>query len=402
MNAMPQITPNTSAALVLTETTKARIHDAMPAHVDRNAMVARFAEFALQCKKNPALENCSPESVVDALVQSARLGVLPDGKFAAIVPRKVNGTTIACFDPMFRGLMLAVRNSLEKSKNPIVDWYAEVVLRDEDFEEGGGTARFIKHTKKRNGDRRSEKEVELAYSVVVYKDGTTNYHVCTEADIKRARASSTAKTGPWSTDFGEMAKKTAIKAHCKMLPLDPDTSARLDAAMGEDDPVDTVTVRGEVVNNKEQIDPARLESALSAQEHVDTDTGEIAPFDDDPFGHSEPQAPPEPEDPPGMLLTYGVPVPLDLIDSWDKWKTEPCPAKQVAQQIAWERMFEFVKNEHVDYLQKAILFGHEKGELAHPAVQKAAYTLSKIHAKRKRLSAPWDDPRRFVVPTKTS
>jgi hypothetical protein len=74
--------------------------------------------------------------------------------------------------------------------------------------------------------------VRGAYCIVYHKDGTQAVQFMTYADIIRAMLRSPAgSSGPWSTDFGEMARKTVIRNRFKYEPM----SVELARAVALDD-----------------------------------------------------------------------------------------------------------------------------------------------------------------------
>lgn len=82
---------------------------ALPKHINEN----QFVQAALTAMyQNPALQKCSPESLMLALMQCAKLGLDPDGVHAAIVPYG----KAAKFVPMYMGYIeLMYRSGMVES-----------------------------------------------------------------------------------------------------------------------------------------------------------------------------------------------------------------------------------------------------------------------------------------------
>ena len=64
-----------------------------------------------------------------------------------------------------------------------------------------------------------------AYAVCLFKDGQTDFEFMSLKQIEAIRGRSKAgDSGPWKTDWSEMARKTAIRRLSKRLPVDSDMS----------------------------------------------------------------------------------------------------------------------------------------------------------------------------------
>ena len=62
--------------------------------------------------------------------------------------------------------------------------------------------------------------MQAVYAEAVMKSGEKQSAVMTKAEVEGIRNRSRAgKSGPWVTDFAEMAKKTVVRRLSKMLPL---------------------------------------------------------------------------------------------------------------------------------------------------------------------------------------
>lgn len=198
----------------------------------------RFAKIAITViAKSDDLLDCSPQSLLACMMQSAQLGLDLDPALglAYLVPFK--GT--ATFVPGYKGLMELARRSQSVSR--IV---ARAVYANDSFEYEFGTNDWIHH-KPADGDRG---ELTHVYAVAhlappnvidMQRRGkstwepspaTIEFVVLSKADVDKFRARSRAKSGPWFTDYDAMALKTAVRRLSTWLPKSPELqkAVRLD------------------------------------------------------------------------------------------------------------------------------------------------------------------------------
>ena len=110
----------------------------------------------------------------------------------------------------YKGLIELARRSGE-----ISIFRAELVCENDDFSYNKSeVTRHIIDFKKPRGS------VYAVYSYVRFTNNTEDYEVMTKEEVKAIEGRSKAKSsGPWVTDWNEMAKKTVIRRHAKRLPL---------------------------------------------------------------------------------------------------------------------------------------------------------------------------------------
>lgn len=162
-------------------------------------------------QKTPKLAECTQESIFRCAMHAVELGFYPGSvdQKAYLVPYKDQCTLIVGYKGMVE---LAYRSRLIKSiraravyagdkftykdgLNPVLDW------------EPGDTPR-------------DPKNITHAYCIVETKDGGVIYDVMTKAEIDAIRGRSKASgSGPWVTDYAEMAKKTVMRRTLKMAPM---------------------------------------------------------------------------------------------------------------------------------------------------------------------------------------
>jgi len=198
---------------------KPQITTALARHIDPDRFV-RVALTTLQ--RTPALGRCTKESFFGSLMECAQLGLEPDGVFglAYLIPYGDKCQLV----PGYKGLLELMRRS-----GDVLDCYSEVVREGDRFEVRKGLHRDLIH-EPASGNEAAP--VTHVYNVAVLKNGVSRFEVMTCDEVEAIRKRSKAgKSGPWVTDWSEMAKKTVLKRHSKWLPA----SAELRQALAVDD-----------------------------------------------------------------------------------------------------------------------------------------------------------------------
>lgn len=211
---------------------------ALPPHISSEKFI-RVALSAIQNADENELMKADRSSIRKAVLRCAADGLLMNGQEAALVIYKGQ----AQYLPMVRGILKLARNSGEISK--VV---AQVVYERDEFDIQFVTdGPPIVHSPAR-GDRGNMIGV---YALAKLKDGTwTDPEWMTVEQVNKIRARSYAKnSGPWVTDYEQMALKTVIKRAAKRWP----SSTDLDDALHVDDE----------------------EYTAPPVEHVDQETGEV-------------------------------------------------------------------------------------------------------------------------------
>lgn len=182
----------------------------LPAHMSPERM-ARVAITAMT--RTPKLAQCTQASFFKCLLDLSSWGLEPDGRRAHLIPYGKECQLILDY----KGIVeLAFRSGYVKNI------HADVVREGDLFEVNLG--KVTKHTPwdflPQDVRHKDKGDVIAAYCVVEMKDGATKFEVMTRAEIDGIRARSRAgKSGPWVTDFAEMAKKTVFRRASKWLPL---------------------------------------------------------------------------------------------------------------------------------------------------------------------------------------
>ena len=191
---------------------------ALPKHVSPERFV-RVVMTAVQM--TPALLNADRRTLFASAMKASQMGLLPDGREGAIVTFKDQ----AQFMPMVAGIMKMVRNSGE-----ISTWSVQAVYENDNFDFCLGDDEHITHKPALTG----RGKIIAVYSIVSMKDGEKSREVMSVEDVKAIRARSrSGNSGPWVSDFAEMAKKTVVRRHAKRLPMSTD----LDDVLRADDEI---------------------------------------------------------------------------------------------------------------------------------------------------------------------
>lgn len=182
---------------------------ALPKHMSADRM-ARVAITALT--KTPALNECEPASFFKCLLDLSAMGLEPDGRRAHLIPFRNNKRNVTECQLIvdYKGLVELAYRSGE-----IASIHTDVFCEGEEFIEDRG--KVISH----RIDRSKQRGKPLgAYCIVTFKSGSEKHEVMgiheIEAIRKRSRSGS---SGPWVTDWSEMARKTVFRRASKWLPL---------------------------------------------------------------------------------------------------------------------------------------------------------------------------------------
>jgi len=173
--------------------------------------------------KNGKLQQCTPVSFFNCLIDLAAVGLAPDGRHAHLIP--YGKDCVLQID--YKGYVQIILRDPD-----VKTVHAQIVCENDVFEYDAPTSVVKKHTidfKKPRG------EMYAAYTCVTYKDGTCSHHVEAREKIESIRAQSSAwkrfkKDGtkcPWNTHPEPMWMKTVLHQHKKWLNLTADTHEKL-------------------------------------------------------------------------------------------------------------------------------------------------------------------------------
>ena len=235
-----------------------QIESALPIKLD----VERFNRIVItSVQRTPKLLDCTPQSLLAAVMLSAQLGLEPDGlrNMAHLVPY---GNKVQ-FIAGYMGLCnLALRSGQIKKIVP------RIVYGNDHFTYSYGIDEKLEHHPELDTVKRGKPIA--AYAIAWFRDvNDYQFEVMDLEEIESIRNRSMAsKSGPWVTDWNAMAKKTVLRQLCKYLPsttVVPElaTAVGLDEAAdrGEQDVIDLDT--GEIIEQPEV--PATGLDALADQ-----------------------------------------------------------------------------------------------------------------------------------------
>lgn len=188
---------------------------ALPKHLTPE----RFCRVAITAlSRTPKLAECTQESFFRCLLDLSAFGLEPDGRRAHLIPYGNQCTLILDWKGIAE---LALRSGL------IAKLHADIVCENDEF------AYDLGEIKTHKIDFKQPRGAMYAvYALAVTKDGQTFVSVMHKEEVEAIRKRSRAgNSGPWQTDYNEMAKKTAFRRLAKWLPL----SAEFRDALDKDD-----------------------------------------------------------------------------------------------------------------------------------------------------------------------
>jgi recombination protein RecT len=216
--------PEGIRAIISGDRFKGEIAKALPRHLTPD----RFLRIALTAiTKTPKLADCTPESLCACLITLSSLGIEPDGRRAHLIPYGTTCTLIVDY----KGLAELVLRSGDVSR-----LHADVVCENDEFAYDLGAIRQHKID-----FRKPRGEAYAAYALAEMKSGQIAVAVMSKDEIEGIRKrSKSGNSGPWVTDWNEMAKKTAFRRLSKWLPLSPEIRDATEE--GDDDQLTEVNV----------------------------------------------------------------------------------------------------------------------------------------------------------------
>jgi recombination protein RecT len=244
------------------ERNKTQIAMALPEHVKPERMI-RVVVTSL--RRVPALTKCSVPSLISCIFQAAQLGLEVDNGLghAYLIPFGQECTLIVGY----KGMVDLARRSGQVSTIKAV-----AVHKGDFFEWEEGLSPKLIHKPKPDNHKA---EIVFVYAVCKLRDGSSQFEVMSFGQIKEIQAKSrSGKSGPWVSNFEEMAKKTVIRRLFKMMPV----SVEIQRAVSIDEQQDSGVAQ--LFDTPTEDFAAMLvsgapDNALEAGTRIDPDTGEV-------------------------------------------------------------------------------------------------------------------------------
>lgn len=252
-NTTQQITQTPQKPRTIADMIVAR-KESFAAILPKHLSADRFVKVALAAlTKTPGLRDCTPESLMMALVACSELGLEPNSPLghAYLLPfeDRRRGVVDCQLIIGFKGLLAIARRSGEIGSISV-----RVVYERDVFEVHYGDDEKIHHAPFQPRVKYDDKgqpvgfegppdagRVVAAYMIAHLKDGSVQREVMNVADIlaikARSRGAQSGKS-PWTTDFAEMARKTVFRRGWKWLPQSTEMAKA--ASYDQDGPEDIV------------------------------------------------------------------------------------------------------------------------------------------------------------------
>ena len=200
----------------------------LPAHTSRDKLI-RMAESAVRL--NERLLSCERGSLMRSIMTGAILGL------------EIDGVTGQAFLVPFKGkvqLIIGYKGYVTLAWNSRFLLEGEIVRANDrlTYEKGNMPyLNFAPSSPTATAEQRGE--VTASFAIARHADSQiSTFHVSAIDEIIAARENSSGykydkTTSPWTTNFAEMAKKTAIRALADQLPLNVQRAAAIEAKHDE-------------------------------------------------------------------------------------------------------------------------------------------------------------------------
>jgi recombination protein RecT len=207
------------------EQKKDLIAKALPASITPDRLIG---VFTMVLRSSPELAQCSQMSLISSVIQTVQLGLTPGNighcYYIPFNNKQKDGSyqKEVQFVIGYKGIVELVNRC---GKASLLS--TEIVYENDKFEHQMGLNPILNHVPT-SGDRGSVAGVYCIAKNLVANEKVFVY--LSKADIDKVRLSSKAGQSdysPWAKWYEEMAKKTAVKRICKLLPLSVDDQRKV-------------------------------------------------------------------------------------------------------------------------------------------------------------------------------
>jgi recombination protein RecT len=260
------------------ESNAAEIAKALP----RGMTIERLSKVLLfSIDSNPDLLKCTQVSLLRAIKECVTLGLEPGGVrgLAYLIPYKVGGQDFNRECQLiigYKGLReLAMRSGMLQQLE------ARAVHRNDRFTVRFGLHPELEHTP----ELEDPGPIVAVYCLARLADDEHHVEVMTLAEITAIRARSKAgNSGPWVSDFEQMARKTVIRRAMNYMTLSPEVADALER--------DGDTVEGSVTQREASFAPAIAAPQQANVLPITTQAAEVLAPIEQMVETKEEQAPP--------------------------------------------------------------------------------------------------------------
>lgn len=288
----------------------------LPSHITPEKFQRVVATAALQ---SPQLLECDRQSLLLAAMKLAQDGLLPDGREAALIPFKTSikdgsqwlDKWIVQPMPMVYGLRKKILQSGDVlSIETGVVYLADLESGHFIYEIGMDPPIRYRPNLLLPIEETADEKIVAAYSIAKLRnegggDPYWSVEVMRRAEIDKVRQSSQTGAlgrvvkfgkdkgkpippkGPWVDWFGEMARKTVLRRHSKVLPMSGDVLETIERDIESERAAESAAAYLAVEPKEPAILPSREEPAAAPaeDEQYDPETGEV--FQTDTRGMTE-------------------------------------------------------------------------------------------------------------------
>jgi recombination protein RecT len=211
-NQAPELAQKSSGIVAYLESIKPKLAEAAHKHLQPDRLIRVFLGEA---QRNPKLLQCEMSTIVAALSLCNQTGLEPGGTMGHcyLIPRR-NGRTgkMECnFQLGYKGLAHLARNSGEivrANAAPVYQWEIDREVFDYMHEPPVITHKWVPDAP----EKPDPKTIVGAYAVIELRGGQRVQCWLSREQIEKRRKVASSKSGPWSTWYPEMCRKTALRA----------------------------------------------------------------------------------------------------------------------------------------------------------------------------------------------